>query len=409
MRGFLFLSMRNLILVDPGHRDHFKPLSWSRPVAAFRLGILCLFEKWAIRFQAGVSHSVDNRLSALFPVQIEDENFLVPGHVLPTKELCSILTSLSLGEFLVNDNQWYGARLNKQQTQDFLNSNDFNGFKKQKADISLFRAVNHLWEFFQWNDFELKQDYELLTRGRTSAEIHSSNTVFGDQIFLEEGAQIHASILNTNTGPVYLSKNAEIMEGCMVRGGLALGESAQLKMGAKIYGATTIGAGSRVGGEVNNSIIISNSNKAHDGFLGNSLLGEWCNIGADSNNSNLKNNYEEVKVWNYKLGKFERSGTIFCGLIMGDHAKCGINTMFNTGTVVGYGANVFGDGFPRQFIPDFAWGGSAGFSTFQLDKFAMTAETVMGRRQQDFNEVHKTLATAIFNETQQFRVWEKTL
>lgn len=409
LRGFLFLSMRNLILVDPGHSDQFKPLSWSRPVAAFRLGILCIFEKWARHFQAEVSHYTHKRLSELYPVHMQDENFLVPGHVLPTRELCSILTSLSMGEFLVNDNQWYAARLNKQQTLDFLNSNDFNVFKKQNTDLNLLRTINHLWEFFQWNDFELKQDYELLTRGRKSAEIHSTNTVFGDQIFLEEGAQVHASLLNSTNGPIYLGKNSEIMEGCLVRGALAMGESAQLKMGAKIYGATTIGPGSRVGGEVNNSIITSNSNKAHDGFLGNSLIGEWCNIGADSNNSNLKNNYEEVKLWNYKLGKFEKSGTIFCGLIMGDHAKCGINTMFNTGTVVGYGSNVFGDGFPRQFIPDFAWGGAAGFSTFQLDKFVQTAENVMGRRQQAFNEVHKNLATAIYNETQQYRVWEKTL
>jgi UDP-N-acetylglucosamine diphosphorylase/glucosamine-1-phosphate N-acetyltransferase len=197
------------------------------------------------------------------------------------------------------------------------------------------------------------------------------------------------------------------MEGCMVRGSLALCEGSVLKMGAKIYGPTTIGPGSKVGGEIQNSVIQANSNKAHDGYLGNSVLGEWCNLGADTNISNLKNTYQEVKLWNYVKDSFIKTNSIFCGMIMGDHAKCGINTMFNTGTVVGVGANVFGAGYPRQFIPDFAWGGATGFSTFGMDKFLETAKAVMLRRNQTLDENYQLLLEQVFFSTSKYRTWEK--
>jgi UDP-N-acetylglucosamine diphosphorylase/glucosamine-1-phosphate N-acetyltransferase len=258
-------------------------------------------------------------------------------------------------------------------------------------------------QLFLLNSLALEFDYELITKGRRSQAISKTNTVLGDRLFMEEGAEIECSIINTNTGSVYLSNHASIMEGCMVRGGLALCEGAQLKMGAKIYGYTTIGPHSKVGGEVNNSVITGFSNKAHDGFLGNSVIGEWCNLGADSNNSNLKNNYAEVKLWDYTSQRFRKTGQQFLGLIMADHAKCGINTMFNTGTVVGVAANVFGSGFPRNFVPDFAWGGAHGFEVYQLNKVFEVAEKVYARRGLSFGENEKQILTEIFNQTEAFR------
>ena len=263
------------------------------------------------------------------------------------------------------------------------------------------------WQIFQLNGVEHEKDYNLITHGRDSQSLHASNQVFGDRVFLEEGAIVHCSILNSTTGSIYIGKNAEIMEGCTVRGSLALCEGSVLKMGAKIYGPTTIGPGSKVGGEIQNSVLQANSNKAHDGYLGNSVIGEWCNLGADTNISNLKNTYQEVKLWNYSKESFVKTNSIFCGMIMGDHAKCGINTMFNTGTVVGVGANVFGAGYPRQFIPDFAWGGASGFSTFGMDKFLETAKAVMLRRNQTLNENYQLLLEQVFFSTSKFRTWEK--
>lgn len=400
------MMSRNLILVDPSHKDQFKPLSWARPIASFRFGILCIYEKWALRFHAEISHSVEKPLEELFPVQIVEDNFIVQGHIIPNPEICHVISNLAEGEFLVSGDQWIAAHLNKRDCSDFLNHFKVEGFKKQEVGKNLVRGIYKPWDLFQWNGTELEEDYKLITLSRNSAEPHVSNTVLGNHLFVEAGARIYASSLNTLSGPIYIGKNAEIMEGCMLRGPLAICEGAVVKMGAKIYGPTTLGPECRIGGEVNNSIFQAYSNKAHDGFLGNSLIGEWVNIGADTNASNLKNNYEEVKLWNYQSRRFEKTSTLFCGLVMGDHSKCGINTMFNTGTVVGYGANVFGSGFPRQFIPDFAWGGASGFSTFTLDKFYGTAEKVMERRNILLTDSHKKLMQHVFSASREFRNWE---
>jgi UDP-N-acetylglucosamine diphosphorylase/glucosamine-1-phosphate N-acetyltransferase len=220
---------------------------------------------------------------------------------------------------------------------------------------------------------------------------------------VEEGAEIEGAILNAKTGPIYIGKNAKVLEGSMVRNGLALCENSVLKMGAKIYGATTIGPHSKVGGEVSNSVLFGFSNKGHDGYLGNSVLGEWCNLGADTNNSNLKNNYDQVKLWNYPRGGFERTGETFCGLMMGDHSKCGINTMFNTGTVVGVSSNLFGAGFPRNFVPSFSWGGVQGYQVYQLNKAFKTAEIVMGRRSLELDETERSILEEVFKRTEEFR------
>ncbi|MDQ3141189.1 MAG: glucose-1-phosphate thymidylyltransferase [Bacteroidota bacterium] len=400
------MAQRNLILLDPASSINLWPLSRTRPLADLRCGILSIREKWEYYLDAQASNYCNSTLSQVFPVQVEEENWIILGSLIPEIEIIKRIHSLKLGQCIESpEGQFIAAHLNKNECLDFMN-----GTKNQSdtASISLFRLLEFPWQLFQWNAEELEKDFELLTKNRASQNPDSSNTLLGGRIFIEEGAQVICSTLNANQGPIYIGKNAEVMEGCMIRGGFALGEDAQLKMGAKIYGATSIGPGCRVGGEVSNSIIQAHSNKAHDGFLGNSLIGEWCNIGADSNSSNLKNNYDEVKVWNYQQQRFIRTGSQFCGLIMGDHAKCGINTMFNTGTLVGVGANVFGDGFPRQFIPDFAWGGASGYNTFQLDKFFITAEIVMNRRNKILSENQKQLLERIFQESAVYRNWESS-
>ncbi len=268
--------------------------------------------------------------------------------------------------------------------------------------------IDHTYDLFSMNGVELARDFELITSGRHSAHLSKSNTVIGNgPVFIEETAVVEGATINASNGPVYVGHHAEIMEGSLIRGGLALCEGSIIKMGAKIYGPTTIGPHSRVGGEVNNSVILGYSNKGHDGFLGNSVIGEWCNIGADSNTSNLKNNYAEVRLWDYNTGRFAATGKQFCGLIMGDHSKCGINTMFNTGTVVGVSANIFGSGFPRNFIPSFAWGGAAGFSTFQLNKVYEVANVVMERRSVKLGDIDKNILSAVFEMTANYRFWEK--
>lgn len=267
--------------------------------------------------------------------------------------------------------------------------------------------IRKCYDIFSLNDVALADDYAMLTNGRKSADISSSNLLIGDDIFIEEGATVEGATLNSSQGPIYVAKDAEIMEGSLIRGPFALMDHAVVKMGAKIYGATTVGPWCKVGGEINNVVFYAFTNKGHDGFLGNSVIGEWCNLGADTNSSNLKNNYAEVKVWDYSSERFSNSKLQFCGLIMGDHSKCGINTMFNTGTVVGVSANIFGAGFPRNFVPSFTWGGSTGFSTYALNKAYDTANRVLMRRGKSLEEGDKIILKHIFEQSSQYRIWEK--
>ena len=265
-------------------------------------------------------------------------------------------------------------------------------------------TVEHTWDIFSKNDAAIREDFQFLTEDRTSQPIPKSvNVIAPENIFIEEGAKLAFVTLNASSGPIYIGKDSEIMEGTVIRGPFALCENATVKMAAKIYGATTVGPHSRVGGEINNSVLFAYSNKGHDGFLGNSVLGEWCNIGADSNNSNLKNNYEEVKLWSYETEGFAKTGLQFCGLMMGDHSKCGINTMFNTGTVVGVSANIFGSGFPRNFVPSFSWGGASGFTTYVTKKAFETAKLVMSRRNIAFDETEAAILAHVFEETKKWR------
>lgn len=388
----------NILLKEGSAFEHLKPFTFTRPVGEIRIGILTISEKYRNR-GANVFHLTRDYLSIKYPLSEESIDLIVDASICPTDAFLSALSHLTPGQRLRHQGNIVAVCVSGLDWKD-----DFDTYS---GDIVEFKdpltRVDRLWHIFQYNGVELENDFELLTRGRNSAPLSNSNRILGERIFVEEGVWAECAIFNTTTGPIYLGKDTVVMEGVMVRGALALCEHAQLNMGAKIYGPSTFGPHSKVGGEVNNSVIFGYSNKGHEGFLGNSVLGEWCNIGADTNNSNLKNNYEEVKLWNYALGSFERTGLQFCGLFMGDHSKCGINTMFNTGTVVGVSANIFGSGFPRNFIPSFSWGGAQGMTEYKLEKALETASRAMARRKRELDNVETAILTHVYELTKDFR------
>ncbi len=363
--------MANVILTDHLERDHLLPLTHTRPVAGIRMGLWTMAERWERCWSSVVSYQTQDYLSKVFPSASTGDNFFVNGALFPTASVVDQIMNLKEGETLVAEGKWVATRSSESTIQASTEG------KEASGEV---RIIQRPWHIFQWNGWAIDEDMAWLKQNKTSKDVPSGVTLIGDNIFLEEGAEIMPSIINAKEGPVYLGKDALIMEGSLVRGSLALMDHAQLKMGAKIYGPTTIGPHSKVGGEVNNCVIFGYSNKGHDGFIGNSVIGEWCNLGADTNTSNLKNNYADVKIYNYALGRSESTGGQFCGLMMGDHAKAGINTMFNTGTVCGVFANVFGGDFPHRKIPDFAWGGATGFKAYRLKDALEVAEKVMSRR-----------------------------
>lgn len=391
--------MQNYILFDDSSWNQLLPLTFTRPVCEVRIGILTIREKWEKHLNASFSFLTQDYLSEKYPLKTEPGSIYLNGSVLPTAPLVQAIAKLKDGECL----QQEGIILAFKSSQSINQLPDFSGYAKVDFSETIFK-IDFPWQIFERNGEALTSDFDLLTKGRKSLPLSDTNRVAGaENIFLEEGAKVEFSIINATTGPVYIGKDAEIMEGSIVRGPLALCEHAALKMGAKIYGPTTIGPHSKVGGEVNNSVIFGYSSKAHDGFLGNAVLGEWCNLGADTNNSNLKNNYEKVKLWSYTEERFISTGLQFCGLIMGDHSKSGINTMFNTGTVVGVSANIFGDGFPRNFIPSFSWGGSQGYMVYKPENAFKTAGLVYERRGMVLSEPEKRILSKVFELEERYR------
>lgn len=398
----VYIYSMNLILFDePSVRIQLLPFTFTRPTAAMRVGILTLTEKWENRLNAKASFLTEDYLSGKYPLAETGDNLLINGALCPDANLVDAVKNLPPNTCLMKQ----GVRLAMRSPQASLIAFDQATQKEYPADITL---VDQVWKIFQLNGAQLRSDFEWITTGRTSAGIADPHTiVYNDShIFVEEGVTVKAAVLNAEAGPIYLGKNSIVQEGALIKGPFALCEGAHVNMGAKIRGDSTVGPFSKVGGEISNAVIFGYSNKAHDGFLGNSVLGEWCNLGADTNTSNMKNNYENIKIWSYAQGRFKDTGLQFCGLMMGDHSKCGINTMFNTGTVVGVSANIFGDGFPRTFIPSFAWGGASGFTTFQAKKAFETAEKAMARRNRNLTDPEKKILLTVFNLTSANRVWE---
>ncbi|KAA5821929.1 glucose-1-phosphate thymidylyltransferase [Algibacter amylolyticus] len=388
----------NYILFDGPSRNNLLPFTFTRPVADIRVGILTIREKWETYLGVTTTTVTEDYLSDKYPMVEMEENIMINASCLPHKELVEAITNLKENQAIFEGEEL--VAFFAKEAQDDINFDDFEIIEYQQDIIK----IEHTWDIFSKNGEAIKQDFNLLTKDRTSQAIPASNNIIApENIFIEEGAELEFTTLNASKGPIYIGKNAEIMEGAIVRGPLALCESAAIKLGSKIYGPATIGPHSKVGGEISNSVIFGYSSKGHDGFLGDSVLGEWCNLGADTNNSNLKNNYAEVRLWDYQTQGFAKTGLQFCGLIMGDHSKCGINTMFNTGTVVGVSANIFGSGFPRNFIPSFSWGGNAGFSTYLTKKAFEVAPIVMKRRNVEFTEQDKAILEHVFEETKLFR------
>ncbi|MCZ4693198.1 glucose-1-phosphate thymidylyltransferase [Ancylomarina euxinus] len=392
----------NYILFDNESWQNFLPLTFTRPISEIRLGILRISEKWNRFLNQEISYMTQDYLSKKYPMKKAGENILINACILPNSDLIEAIQSLSQGQVLVHEGILIAVSVSEDKLDDFDTS------LPDYAEKIIFQGelvrIEKAYDIFQLNDKALRDDFELLTKGRQSQIISKTvNVLGGENIFLEEGAKVEFATLNANEGPIYIGKDAEIMEGSLVRGPLAMCEHSALKMGTKVYGATTLGPFCKSGGELSNVVFLGYSNKAHDGFLGNAVIGEWCNIGADTNNSNLKNNYSEVKLWNYKSNRFDKTGLQFCGTIMGDHSKCGINTMLNTGTVIGVSANVYGAGFPRNFIPSFSMGGNHGFQEYRLKAAHEVAQLVMQRRGLEFDKVEEEIMDHVFEITAKYR------
>lgn len=383
-----------LVFSDAQFWEDFLPLTFTRPVAEVRCGILTFSERWQkLLGFSEVSFLTEDYLQEKFrKPELKESLFIVPNF-LPSENLLNQIKELQYGEALVYKDELLAVRINMEN----FSLSQINKMTDIEEEVLFF---NQPTDLFTFNEKAIDFDFELLTKDRTSTPLSKTNGFLGDEkdLFIEEGAVIEFSTLNTKTGKIYIGKNAEVMEGCNLRGPIALCEESKFNLGAKIYGATTVGPHSKVGGEVNNIVIFGYSNKGHDGFVGNSVIGEWCNLGADTNSSNLKNNYAQVKLWNYKAKKFLNTGLQFVGLIMGDHSKAAINTQFNTGTVVGIAANIFKSGFPPNLIDNFSWGGMKGDEKFKLEKAYEVAELAMGRRKVPFTEEDRNILKYIYNE-----------
>ncbi|SIS64290.1 UDP-N-acetylglucosamine diphosphorylase/glucosamine-1-phosphate N-acetyltransferase [Zobellia uliginosa] len=388
----------NYILFDGTVRENLLPFTFTRPVADIRIGILTIREKWEKYLGNTTTTITEEYLSEKYPMVEMEENVLINASFLPNEKLVGLIQDLKENEAIFK-----GEEVIAFFTRETQEEVDFTSYRHIDFEDDVMQVVN-TWDIFSKNGEALQADFDLVTAGRKSAPIPKSNTlIHPERIFMEEGAQVEHSILNATDGPIYLGKDSQVWEGNLIRGAFALCNNAVVKMGAKIYGATTIGPYGKVCGEISNSVIFGYSSKGHEGYLGNAVLGEWCNIGADSNNSNLKNNYAKVRLWNYASESFEQTGLQFCGLMMGDHSKTAINTMFNTGTVIGVNCNIYVPGFPRNFVPSFSWGGASGFSTYSTTKAFDAAKVMMARRNVEFDDKEARILEHVFELTKKWR------
>ncbi|RNI25832.1 GlmU family protein [Rufibacter latericius] len=401
----------NIILFDdPVLRANLLPLTFTRPVAQIRIGIMTIAEKWQTISRELVSHLTQGYLQGKFPQHLDGgDNLYVNGAICPTPELLDQIRHLPVGGTLFHDEILVALNADHLELRSVDEVYQHNTSKRIQVELPAHTVVRHLWDIFKFNGPQIREDFKLVTQGRESQKISDPHTVAykSEDIFIEEGVIFKAAILNAEAGPIYIGKNVQVQEGTVIRGPFAICEDSVINMGGKMRGDVTVGPGCKVGGEISNCVFFGYSNKGHDGFLGNSVVGEWCNFGADTNTSNLKNNYSNVRLYSHAEEKMEDTGLQFCGTIMADHAKCGINTMFNTGTVVGVGANVFGAGYPPNFVPSFTWGGSEEAQTFKLNKFYEVAEAVMSRRGLAVSEEDRKIFDHVFEETKASRTWER--
>ncbi len=394
----------HIVFVDNSDwRRNLLPLTFIRPASALRIGILTIEEKWSRRLGCSHSYLTEEYLGEKYPFDpiSGNEFLLIRGNICPNDRLLESADQLKSGEALTDAMGMMLLKTDRTGLEDYRNRGlvPFHSIPCQYPYLQIVYPE----DLFLNNGREIQSDFELVTKDRVSARLSSTNQLLGEQIFAEEGAGVECSVLNSLKGPIYLGKNSEVWENCAIRGAFALCEGSQVKMGTRIYSNVTIGPESRIGGELNTCVILGYSSKGHDGYLGSAVMGEWCNWGADTNNSNLKNNYKNVNVYNYLSDSYRDTGLQFYGLIMGDHSKCSINTAFNTGTVVGVGASIFGSGFPPTFIPDFSWGGSAGFEEYNLERMFETASLVYERRNRIFDEKEQAILKRVFEVTRNKR------
>ena len=401
--------MANIILFDNETRGRLLPLAYTRPVGELRLGILTIREKWERWLGSPASYITQDYLTEQYPLEYGAVNYIINGSAVPSEQLVRLIRQMDFNEAYLRGEELIVAKLDAEQLEKLMADEDIAELRGRDLEDTPYLKVDHLWDLYGLNAQAIAEDFALLTAGRSSQPLSASNRVVGptELVFLEPGARAECCIFNTEAGPVYLGKDSLAMEGSSIRGPFALGDGGIIKMGAKIYSGTTIGPGCKAGGEINNSIMMAHSNKGHDGYLGNSVIGQWCNIGAGTNVSNLKNSYEEVKLWSYPQERFVKTGQQFCGLFMGDHSKASIGMNFNTGTVVGVSCNLYGEGFPRNFIPSFTLGGKHGFQTVSTEQAFATAERIMGRRGIELDTQERLILLRVFEETAKYRRWEK--
>ncbi len=361
--------MRNIVLFDePAVSLQLYPFSLTRPIGAFRIGITTIAEKWENYLQGAVSFQASAYLRERFPLHTEKDNWFIAAHVLPDPSLVAAIENLQQGDALWNRQELLAFRSGAFEEAEKLRRKDYD---------QPYYKIEYPFHLFHFNERMLQLDFASLTKNRNSAPVPDSNRVSGrEKIFIEAGAVVECSILNATNGPIYIGKDATIMEGSLIRGPFAMNENAVVKMGARIYGATTLGPACTAGGEIKNALFFGYSNKGHDGYLGDAVIGEWCNLGANTNCSNLKNNTGVVQVWNEYLQSFIPAGKK-CGLLMGDYSRSGIGTMFNTGTITGVSCNIFGGDFPPKHIPSFSWGGAAGWMKYEYDRAVKDAKAWM--------------------------------
>ena len=396
--------MRNIILFDDESREKMLPLSYTRPVAELRTGIYTIRERWEKLLKGSASYITSEHLSERYPIHIEEDNIVINGAVMPNDRLVKLIEQLKPNEALMDEGNLLAARLNRSQFDNLLRDEVIEEISGLELAETPFIHLAYPWDLFLYLRATIEYDFNLITHGRISQPIPANNQVIAaDNIFLEEGAQVTCAILNAQSGPIYIGKNAQVMEGSVIRGPVTIGDGTIIKMGAKIYGPATFGPECRIGGELKDVVFLGYSNKAHDGYLGNSIIGEWCNLGAGCTVSNLKNNYSNVRMWDYGTRSMRDTGMLNLGLVMGDHSKAGIQTMLNTGTIIGVAANVFGEGFPPKFIPSFTWGGSKGLTTHRIEDALETAKRVMTRRDVPFTAVDENILRHVFELSMLYR------
>ncbi len=388
----------NYILYDGAVRERMLPFTYTKPVSELRIGILTIAEKWEKHLGTTITNLTEGYLEEKFPLVEFPENIFIDASVLPNEKLVEAISALSHNELLVQNG--FIIAFFADDTQEVT---DFEKYTPIAFDAD-FLQLRSKTDLFALNAQALEADFKLLTKGRKSQEIGASNQIIApENIFIEEGAVVEFAMLNARTGPIYIGKDTLVMEGSMIRGPFALGDNSVLKMGTKIYGATTIGPKCTVGGEVKNSVFFGNSNKSHEGYLGNSVIGEWCNFGADTNCSNMKNTHSKIKMWEYELEAYADTGMQFCGLFLGDHCKTGINTMLNTGTVIGMSCHIFGAGFPNKFVPSFSWGSGTNQNTYTLENAKDTARRMYALKSEMFSGVEERIFDVVFEFSERYR------